>query len=149
MDVSYIDYGNKATVKMVNEVCALPNSTYGISALPPVAQLYGLAYVYLPKNDQDAVEEARAELEIRLNKDLLIKPEYKLMNGQEQVCLIDPESKEDVILNMVKEGFYCVEKKNVYGKNKKLTEKQYNKYKEALEHALSERLNLWRYVFDL
>ena len=147
VDVSYIDYGNKAVVKLANEVCALPSSSnYGLSALPPVAQLYGLAYVHLPRNDQDAIEDAKAELDLRLSKELLIKPEYKLLNGQEQVTLIDPESKEDVILNLVKEGFYCVEKRNVYGKNKKLTEKQFNKYKEAMEHALSERLNLWRLV---
>lgn len=144
VDVSYIDYGNKAVVKLANEVAALPNSSYGVTALPAVAQLYGLGYVYLPRNDQDAVEDARAELELRLNKELLIKPEYRLLNGQEQVTLIDPDTKEDVILNMVKEGFYCVEKRNVYGKNKKLTEKQYKKYKEAMEKALSERLNLWR-----
>lgn len=149
VDVSYIDYGNKAVVKMANEVAALPNSSYGITALPAVAQLYGLGYVYLPKNDQDAVEEARAELELRLNKELLIKPEYRLQNGQDQITLLDPETKEDVILNMVKEGFYCVEKRNVYGKNKKLTEKQYKKYKEAMEKALSERLNLWRYGFAI
>ena len=144
VDVTYIDYGNRAVVKIANEVAALPNSSYGISALPAVAQLYGLAYVYLPKNDQDAVEDVRAELELRLNKELLIKPEYRLLNNQEQITLIDPDTKEDVILNMVKEGFYCTEKRNIYGKNKRLTEKQYKKYKEAMEKALSERLNLWR-----
>lgn len=144
VDVTYIDYGNKAVVKLANEVAALPSSSYGVTALPAVAQLYGLAYVYLPRNDQDVVEDARAELELRLNKELLIKPEYRLLNGQEQITLIDPDTKEDVILNMVKEGFYCVEKRNIYGKNKKLTEKQYKKYKEAMEKALSERLNIWR-----
>lgn len=125
----------------------MPNTRFSISSLPPVAQLYGLGYVYLPKNDTDATEDARAELELRLNngKELLIKPEYKLLSGQEQVSLIDPDTKEDVILKLVKEGFYCVEKRNVYGKNKKLTEKQFNKYKEAMEEALSQRLGLWRY----
>jgi len=147
VEVSYIDYGNRATVKLVNEVCSLPGSKYGIVSLPPVAQFYGLAYVYLPKNDSDAVEDAREELELRLNngKELLIKPEYKLMNGQEQVSLIDCETKEDLILKLVKEGFYCVEKRNVYGKNRKLTEKQFTKYKEAMEEALSQRVGLWRY----
>lgn len=147
VDVTFIDYGNQAVVKSVNEVCALPSSKYSITSLPPVAQLYGLAYVYLPKNDSDAVEDARVELETRLNngKELLIKPEYTLANGQEQISLIDPEKKEDVVLQLVKEGFFCVDKRNVYGKNRRLTEKQFNKYKEAMEHALSERLNLWKY----
>jgi len=146
VEVSYIDYGNKAVVKLANEVCALPNSKYSISALPPVAQFYGLAYVHLP-NDSEEVENTRLELEHRLNngKEFLIKPEYRLLNGQEQVTLIDPETKEDVILNMVKDGFYCVEKRNIFGKNRKLTEKQFNKYKETMEKALSERVGLWRY----
>lgn len=146
VEVSYIDYGNSATVKAVNEVCALPSSKYSVNSLPAVAQLYGLSYVYLP-NDADAIEDARAELEARLmnGKEYLVKPEYKLQNGQEQVTLIDPDTKEDVVLKMVKDGFFCVDKRNTYGKNRKLTEKQFNKYKEAMNHALSERLNLWRY----
>lgn len=115
-------------------------------SLPAVAQLYGLAYVYLPK-DTDAIEDAKTELEIRLinGKEYYVKPEYKLLNGQDQVILIDPDTKEDVVLDLVKKGFFCVQKRNIYGKNKKLTQKQFNKYKEAMDHALSQRLNLWQY----
>ncbi|KAK4336873.1 hypothetical protein RND71_043908 [Anisodus tanguticus] len=145
VEISYIDYGNKAVVRMTDEVCPLPGAKFGINVLPPVAQLYGLSYVYLPK-DEDAIEDARAELEARLcnGKEFYVKTEYVATDGQKLVTLIDVETKEDIVLKLVKEGFYCVNKRN-YNTKKKTNVKQYNIYKEAMEKALEEHLNLWRY----
>ncbi|RWS03569.1 staphylococcal nuclease domain-containing protein 1-like protein, partial [Dinothrombium tinctorium] len=143
VSVIFIDYGNRDNVS-TKDLAPLPSSKFGLQpGNPSPAKEYGLAFVTLPTSDLDAIQEAReAFMADTSDKRLKLKKEYKdPTTGMEYVTLLNDKN-EDVVLDLVKEGFFVLD---VKGRREKRLEKIIAAYKEAQEAAKRKRLNIWRY----
>lgn len=136
-EILFIDYGNREIVPF-KDLAPLPASKYSIQVFPAAAQSYRPAFVYLPLNDYEAVQDAKEAFEVSIQgKELLMKKEYReniAGNWADFVTLIDKDTKQDVLMNLVKDGYFMV--KDRRKKNKILTE-----YKNAQEIAKKKRVS--------
>jgi staphylococcal nuclease domain-containing protein 1 len=145
-EVLLIDYGDRFVADVLEEVRNLPSkSRFGLEALPAVARQVGLAFVSLPK-DEEWAEEVREQLQTRLlsHSELRLKPQYVNAGGSELVTLLTESNGEDLLLSLVREGYFVVNKRLI-GKRRKHADQDFDKYKAAMEQALKARQNLWRY----
>lgn len=135
VQVVYIDYGNRETVSNRN-VAPLPSTQF--SSLAPAAKEYTLAFVRLPTTDQELIEDARnAFVDDTTDKVLLIKNEYKdPSSGLDAVTLVEEQSKQDVIMNLVSEGYFLADK----SRRERRLQKSLNEYKNAQETAKKKRV---------
>ncbi|UXI18301.1 transmembrane protein 242-like [Sarcoptes scabiei] len=138
--VLYIDYGNREVLDNKN-ISSMPLGNF--TSFPAAAKEYSFAFVF-PDTDEEFVEECRdVFMEATFNKILLLKTEYKdTQTGLEAATLLDEETKQDVILQMVKDGWLFVDSKSrrEFRLLKKLKE-----YTDSQESAKKNGLNLWQY----
>ncbi|XP_002732557.2 staphylococcal nuclease domain-containing protein 1-like [Saccoglossus kowalevskii] len=135
IQVLYIDYGNSDSVS-VTDLAALPPSYH---SLPAQAHRYQPAFISLP-TDPEALSEATAAFKREvMNNNLLLNVEYRV-NAQEFVTLLNAESRDDIMQNLVKEGYVMVEKRREKRLQSLITE-----YNKCQDQARKSRLNLWRY----
>jgi len=104
--VLYIDYGNRDVVTA--EECAdLPSNFKNDQ---PYAKEYGFALVKLPKfpeYQEDAIAAVRDEF---INKTININEEYTY-NNLTHITIKDADKKNDLVKNLVEEGFLLVERR--------------------------------------
>jgi staphylococcal nuclease domain-containing protein 1 len=141
--VLFIDYGNREQVA-AKDLGPLPSSKFDTSSFPAAAKEYGLAFVGLPAQDLEGVEDARdAFSQDTGDKVLLMRSEYRDANSNlECVTLADKDSKKDIVLALVTEGYFMVD---VRSRREKRLFKIISEYKSAQETAKKKRLCLWQY----
>ena len=162
IDVTYIDYGNKEVLGF-RSVAALPAPKFNVASFPEAITKYTLAYVSLP-DDKEVIEDTRALFEARVFRyeSLLLRIEYKdPTSNLDAVTLYDPVSKKDIVLQMVEEGLFMLNRKE--RRRERRLQKTLAEYKSAQEGAKKNRvsglpcmsvadllplvpqLNLWQY----
>ncbi|KAI1286752.1 Nuclease domain-containing protein [Halotydeus destructor] len=141
--VTFIDYGNKESVTNA-DLAPLPSSKFNTATFPAVAKDYGLAYASLPE-DADLVADARDTFLQEIGeRTVLLKVEYKEAGGLDHVTLWDAESKDkDIVLGLVTEGYFLVNMKD--RRRERRLQQTITNYKQAMDEAKKNRLNLWRY----
>lgn len=148
VEVTFIDYGNKELVPL-KDVAPLPSGNFSVSMVPPAAQMYALALLTLPQNDPDVIEYAKRALESEVaGKEMYLRKEYKdTINGVllDMVSLIDVASKENVGLNLVKEGYFMVRNGGRERRKERKMIKLVNDFRNAQDYAKKNRLVLWMY----
>ena len=135
--VHYVDYGNSETVPL-EDICQLP-SEFSLSAFPPFAHEYTLAFVKLPTREdlkQDAHGYFAQEI---LNKSFDMNIEYKLTGSSSAVSLHAADA-VDVGLSLVKAG-----KLLTLGRKEPKFKATLDKYQAAELQAKTSRLNIWCY----
>ncbi|KAL0963016.1 hypothetical protein UPYG_G00348450 [Umbra pygmaea] len=135
--VFYIDYGNREVVS-TTRLAVIPPA-FSTRTLPAQATEYTFAYIQVPQD-----EDARAEVVDSLVRDIqntqcLLNVEYSGTTCP-HVTLQFADSKEDVGLNLVKEGMVMVDVRKEKHLQKMVTE-----YINGQESAKSARLNIWCY----
>lgn len=136
VSVVYVDYGNREVLSSKN-VAAIPLGKFSPLTFPPAAKEYSLAFVRVPQSDPDLVEEARSAIsEDTADKVLLLKAEYRDSNNLEAVTLLNSETKQDIGLNLVRDGFFLID---VKGRERRF-HKVVNEYKTAQEYAKKSRV---------
>ena len=93
----------------ISHHCHLRNS---ILAHPAAAVSCRPAFVSLPANDNDAMNDARAAFDEAVNsKQLQMRKEYADTSGAltiDYVTLEDPEKEEDILMSLVEKGYFMV-----------------------------------------
>ena len=139
VDLLYIDYGNRETLPAV-ECVPLPSSKYHPATVKEAIHKFALAFVTLP-DDKEVIDEARSVFESKIAyKILLLRREYKdSSSGLEHVTVADKDSKQDIVLKMVEDGFFVVKKERRRERNvfKTLAE-----YRSAEESAKKNRVSV-------
>lgn len=138
--VIYIDYGNQEILDN-KEIATLPLGNF--STVAPFAKHYGFAFVF-PDSDADFVAEALITFLNNTVEPVLLKVEYKDPNtGLDCATLIDENSKKDVVLQMVSDGWLFVDTKTK--RDRRLIGKL-NEYKAAQESAKNNGVSYHSYV---
>uniref|UniRef100_A0A6Q2YQY5 Staphylococcal nuclease domain-containing protein n=1 Tax=Esox lucius TaxID=8010 RepID=A0A6Q2YQY5_ESOLU len=135
--VFYIDYGNREVVPSTRLAVIPP--AFSTRTLAAQATEYAFAYIQVPQD-----EDVRAEVVDNLVRDIqntqcLLNVEYSGASCP-HVTLQFADSKDDVGLNLVKEGMVMVEVRKEKHLQKMVTE-----YLNGQDSAKSARLNIWRY----
>lgn len=147
-DVTFIDYGNKESVAL-KDIAPLPSGGFSITIVPATAQMYALALLALPQNDPDVIDYARRALENAvMGREMYLRKEYKeTINGilVDTVCLIDCLTKENVGLNLVKEGYFMTRSSGRDRRKERKMIKLVTEFRNAQDHAKKNRLVLWMY----
>ena len=139
VQVTYIDYGNKETVK-TRDVAPLPSSKFNTSSFPAAAKEYALAYVSLPEDPELVDESKNALTQDILDRVLLLRSEYKdTTTGAEHVTLFDAESNKDVVLELVTEGLFMMNLKE--RRKERRLQKTVTEYRTAQDAAKKARVS--------
>merc|ERR1712141_132778 len=134
VSVLYIDYGNRATIPKAN--CGtLPGN---FVSLPAFAHEYTLALCNLCSDEDYAEQGLKAMREDLLDKELKLNVEYRV-TGQEFASIVDSNG-EDIGKNLILDGLMLAEKKG----GRKLM-KLVDSYRDAMESAKKNHLNIWEY----
>jgi staphylococcal nuclease domain-containing protein 1 len=134
VSVLYIDYGNRATIPKAN--CGtLPGN---FVSLPAFAHEYTLALCNLCSDEDYAEQGLKAMREDLLDKELKLNVEYRV-TGQEFASIVDSNG-EDIGKNLILDGLMLAEKKG----GRKLA-KLVDSYRDAMESAKKNHLNIWEY----
>jgi len=134
VSVLYIDYGNRATIPKAN--CGtLPGN---FVSLPAFAHEYTLALCNLCSDEDYAEQGLKAMREDLLDKELKLNVEYRV-TGQEFASILDSNG-EDIGKNLILDGLMLAEKKG----GRKLM-KLVDSYRDAMESAKKNHLNIWEY----
>merc|ERR1719242_874892 len=134
VSVLYIDYGNRATIPKAN--CGtLPGN---FVSLPAFAHEYTLALCNLCSDEDYAEQGLKAMREDLLDKELKLNVEYRV-TGQEFASFLDSNG-EDIGKNLILDGLMLAEKKG----GRKLM-KLVDSYRDAMESAKKNHLNIWEY----
>merc|ERR1712226_868157 len=134
VSVLYIDYGNRATIPRAN--CGtLPGN---FVSLPAFAHEYTLALCNLCSDEDYAEQGLKAMREDLLDKELKLNVEYRV-TGQEFASILDSNG-EDIGKNLILDGLMLAEKKG----GRKLM-KLVDSYRDAMESAKKNHLNIWEY----
>lgn len=137
--VTFIDYGNKETVKSV-DIAPLPSSKFQLSSFPAAAKEYSLAFVSLPE-DPELVEDTRDVFQQdTANRELLLKSEYKdaSTNG-DYVTLYDTEGKKDIVLGLVQDGYFLVNLRD--RRKERRLQNTITSYRQAQDAAKKSRVS--------
>ena len=138
--MTYIDYGNKEFVKSL-DLAPLPDSKYSVASFPEGTKRVSLAFVSLP-DDQEIVDETRRIFEgiVFAAESLLMKVEYKdTASGLDYVTLVDPSSKKDIILKMVEDGLFMLNRKD--RRRERHLQKTLSAYRSAQDSAKKNRVS--------
>lgn len=128
--VLFLDYGNSESLKN-SEIASLPLGNY--SSLPAFAKQYGFAFVFADTDDEMSGEARSLFIQATVDRVMLLKTEYKDANsGLECATLLDEASKNDVVLQLVTDGWLFVDTKT--RRERRLAAKL-AEYKEAQETA--------------
>ncbi|KAJ8007204.1 hypothetical protein DPEC_G00115110 [Dallia pectoralis] len=135
--VFYIDYGNREVVPSTRLAVIPPD--FSTRTLAAQATEYAFAYIQVPQD-----EDVRAEVVDNLVRDIqntqcLLNVEYSGATCP-HVTLQFADSKDDVGLNLVKEGMVMVDVRK-----EKHLQKMVMEYLNGQDSAKSSRLNIWRY----
>merc|ERR1719242_1879394 len=134
VSVLYIDYGNRATIPKAN--CGtLPGN---FVSLPAFAHEYTLALCNLCSDEDYAEQGLKAMRKDLLDKELKLNVEYRV-TGQEFASIVDSNG-EDIGKNLILDGLMLAEKKG----GRKLM-KLVDSYRDAMESAKKNHLNIWEY----
>jgi staphylococcal nuclease domain-containing protein 1 len=134
VSVLYIDYGNRATIPRAN--CGtLPGKFVSLTAFEHV---YTLALCNLCSDEDYAEQGLKAMREDLLDKELKLNVEYRV-TGQEFASIVDSNG-EDIGKNLILDGLMLAEKKG----GRKLA-KLVDSYRDAMESAKKNHLNIWEY----
>jgi len=133
--VLYMDYGNRDIIP-ASKMANLPPTYH---SFPAQAHEYSLACLLSPNDEDDKAVLTDAFRRDALDQKFLLNVEFKL-SGQEFATLVNPDSKEDIAVSLVSNGFAMVEKR----KEKKL-QKLLSTYRKAQDQAKKNRVNLWQY----
>nr|AIW62624.1 hypothetical protein [Scytodes thoracica] len=137
IQVAYIDYGNHE-VTTSSRLAALP---IAYQSMPPAAREYGLAFVHLPKDPENAEDARQMFEELSSRSGLTLNIEYK--NGSIPFVTLmtaGDDKKRDIGKELVEQGYLIVEKRKEQ-KFKKII----HEYLAAQDLAKKKRLNLWCY----
>ncbi|KAK2712557.1 staphylococcal nuclease domain-containing protein 1-like [Artemia franciscana] len=133
--VLYVDFGNRE-VTTAARCAALP----GVYQTPlPFAKEYGLAFVSLPKDEDDAKEAVNAFTEDTRNRSLLLNVEFR-NGGIDYVTLCAESTKQDIGKALVEDGLLKVE-----FRREKRFQNILREYVVAQDMAKKRHLNIWRY----
>lgn len=132
--VFFVDYGNREKTSITK----LATLSANFQTLPPQATEYGLACVSVPTDEDAKMEAVDALYNDILNQTLNINVEYK--GPPDHVSIKNAESEEDVIANLVTEGYLCVD-----ARREKRLAKMVAELNKAQDNAKRLRKNLWRY----
>jgi len=136
VSVLYIDYGNRATVPKT-KVARLPDT---LAQARPFANMYSLALISLPTDEDFRVEGIKGLREDLLDRTLNMNVEYRI-SGESFVTLHTTDSnKMDVGKALVEDGLLMVDRKG----GRKLASLQ-KEYVDAMDKAKKAHLNIWRY----
>ncbi|XP_066523227.1 staphylococcal nuclease domain-containing protein 1 isoform X2 [Hoplias malabaricus] len=135
--VFYIDYGNREMVSSVR-LAALPPA-FSTRTLPPQATEYAFAFIQVPQDEDARADAVDCIVRDIQNTQCLLNVEYGGATCP-HVTLQFTDSKDDVGLGLVKEGFVMVDVRKEKHLQKMVTE-----YLNGQESAKSARLNIWRY----
>eukprot|EP00794_Sanderia_malayensis_P012792 gene12792-14103_t len=102
--VLYLDYGNRDVIPS-SKMATLPPTYHSFA---PQAHEYHLACIMAPVDDDDKRVLANVFVQEVLNEQFLLNIEYKF-NGQDFVTLSKPETKDDIALKLLSEGYAMLE----------------------------------------
>jgi len=134
VSVLYIDYGNRANIPKA-KCGTLPGA---FVSLPAFAHEYSLALCNLCSDEDYAGQGIKAMREDLLNRELKLNVEYRV-GGQEFASFIDSNG-EDIGKNLILDGLMLAERKG----GRKLA-KLVDSYRDAMESAKKNHLNIWEY----
>jgi len=134
MGVLYIDYGNRANIPTA-KCGSLPGA---FVSLPAFAHEYSMALCLLCSDEDYASQGIKAMREDLLNRELKLNVEYRI-TGQEFASFMDSNG-EDIGKNLILDGLMLAEKKG----GRKLA-KLVDSYRDAMESAKKNHLNIWEY----
>jgi staphylococcal nuclease domain-containing protein 1 len=139
--LTFIDYGNQETVTS-KDIARIPSSKFEVGTFPAVAKNYALAFVSLP-DDPELIDAIKSVFQDRAaDSVLLLKSEYKdISTGLDHVTLQD-ELKKDIILELVNNGWFIINKER---RRERRLQNTITEYRKAQDSAKKNRLNLWRY----
>lgn len=132
--VLYIDYGNRANIPTA-KCGSLPGA---FVSLPAFAHEYSMALCLLCSDEDYASQGIKAMREDLLNRELKLNVEYRI-TGQEFASFMDSNG-EDIGKNLILDGLMLAEKKG----GRKLA-KLVDSYRDAMESAKKNHLNIWEY----
>lgn len=107
-------------------------------SLPAFAHEYSLALCNLCSDEDYAGQGIKAMREDLLNRELKLNVEYRV-GGQEFASFIDSNG-EDIGKNLILDGLMLAERKG----GRKLA-KLVDSYRDAMESAKKNHLNIWEY----
>ncbi|GFS55544.1 staphylococcal nuclease domain-containing protein 1 [Trichonephila inaurata madagascariensis] len=136
IQIAFIDFGNKELTTSI-QLASLPAKYH---TLQPCAHEYALAFIKLPKDDDNAADARMAFCDEAANNPcLLLNIEYK-SGSIPYVTLVTPDEKENIGKKLIEKGYVLAEKRR---------EKKYqtiiNEYVSAQDLAKKNRVNLWVY----
>lgn len=140
VEVTYVDYGNKELLTF-KSMAALPAPKFNLSNFPEAITKYALAYVCLP-DDKEVIDETRVlfEAEVFRRESLLLRVEYKdTATNVDAVTLFDSTTKKDIVLKMVEDGWFMLNKKE--RRRERKLQKTLTEYRTAQESAKKNRVS--------
>jgi staphylococcal nuclease domain-containing protein 1 len=132
--VLYVDYGNRANIPKA-KCGSLPGA---FVSLPAFAHEYSMALCLLCSDEDYSSQGIKAMREDLLNRELKLNVEYRI-GGQEFASFMDSNG-EDIGKNLILDGLMLAEKKG----GRKLA-KLVDSYRDAMESAKKNHLNIWEY----
>ena len=139
VEVTYVDYGNKELLTF-KSLAALPAPKFNVSVFPEAISKYTLAYVSLP-DDKEVVDDTRAlfEAEVFKRESLLLRIEYRDASNVDAVTLFDPATKKDIVLKLVEQGLFMLNKKE--RRRERRLQKTLAEYRTAQDNAKKNRVS--------
>uniref|UniRef100_A0A672IWU6 Staphylococcal nuclease domain-containing protein n=1 Tax=Salarias fasciatus TaxID=181472 RepID=A0A672IWU6_SALFA len=135
--VFYIDYGNREVVSSTH-LAAMPPA-FSTRTLPAQATEYAFAFIQVPQDEDARADVVDCVVRDIQNSQCLLNVEYSGATCP-HVTIQFGDTKDDVGLGLVKEGWVMVDVRKEKHLQKMVTE-----YLNSQESAKSARLNIWRY----